>query len=37
MPDSDTVWLTPLREMLAELERAGLVPALAAGLEPRTP
>jgi SAM-dependent methyltransferase len=25
MPDSDTVWLTPLDEMLACLERAGLV------------
>jgi SAM-dependent methyltransferase len=25
MPDSDTVWLTPLGEMLAYLERAGLV------------
>ena len=25
MPDSDTVWLTPLPEMLAYLERAGLV------------
>jgi hypothetical protein len=24
MPDSDTVWLTPLPEMLAYLERAGL-------------
>jgi SAM-dependent methyltransferase len=24
MPDADTVWLTPLREMLACLERAGL-------------
>ena len=24
MPDSDTVWLTPLEEMLAYLERAGL-------------
>jgi SAM-dependent methyltransferase len=24
MPDADTVWLTPLREMLAYLERAGL-------------
>ena len=25
MPDADTVWLTPLPEMLAYLERAGLV------------
>ena len=25
MPDADTVWLTPLREMLTYLERAGLV------------
>ena len=25
MPDADTVWLTPLQEMLASLERAGLV------------
>ena len=25
MPDADTVWLTPLDEMLALLERAGLV------------
>ena len=25
MPDADTVWLTPLPEMLACLERAGLV------------
>ena len=25
MPDADTVWLTPLQEMLACLERAGLV------------
>ena len=25
MPDADTVWLTPLEEMLAGLERAGLV------------
>jgi SAM-dependent methyltransferase len=25
MPDADTVWLTPLREMLTLLERAGLV------------
>jgi SAM-dependent methyltransferase len=25
MPDADTVWLTPLQEMLAYLERAGLV------------
>ena len=25
MPDADTVWLTPLEEMLACLERAGLV------------
>jgi SAM-dependent methyltransferase len=25
MPDADTVWLTPLHEMLALLERAGLV------------
>ena len=25
MPDADTVWLTPLREMLLYLERAGLV------------
>jgi SAM-dependent methyltransferase len=25
MPDADTVWLTPLREMLACLERVGLV------------
>ena len=25
MPDADTVWLTPLAEMLASLERAGLV------------
>jgi SAM-dependent methyltransferase len=24
MPDADTVWLTPLEEMLTELERAGL-------------
>jgi len=24
MPDADTVWLTPLDEMLATLERAGL-------------
>jgi SAM-dependent methyltransferase len=25
MPDADTVWLTPLNEMLAYLERAGLI------------
>ena len=25
MPDADTVWLTPLEEMAASLERAGLV------------
>jgi SAM-dependent methyltransferase len=25
MPDADTVWLTPLRQMLTHLERAGLV------------
>jgi SAM-dependent methyltransferase len=25
MPDADTVWLTPLQEMLASLERVGLV------------
>ena len=25
MPDADTVWLTPLEEMLAGLERVGLV------------
>jgi hypothetical protein len=25
MPDADTVWLTPLHEMLTCLERAGLV------------
>ncbi len=25
MPDADTVWLTPLEEMVASLERAGLV------------
>jgi SAM-dependent methyltransferase len=25
MPDADTVWLTPLREMLTSLERVGLV------------
>jgi SAM-dependent methyltransferase len=25
MPDSDTVWLTPLPDMLAELEQAGLL------------
>ncbi len=25
MPDADTVWLTPLHEMLTYLERAGLV------------
>jgi hypothetical protein len=25
MPDADTVWLTPLDEMAATLERAGLV------------
>jgi SAM-dependent methyltransferase len=25
MPDADTVWLTPLQEMLARLERVGLV------------
>ncbi len=25
MPDADTVWLTPLKEMLSYLERAGLV------------
>ena len=25
MPDADTVWLTPLQEMLTCLERAGLV------------
>ncbi len=25
MPDADTVWLTPLHEMAASLERAGLV------------
>jgi sarcosine/dimethylglycine N-methyltransferase len=25
MPDADTVWLTPLDEMVASLERAGLV------------
>jgi hypothetical protein len=25
MPDADTVWLTPLEEMLALMERAGLV------------
>ena len=25
MPDDDTVWLTPLDEMVATLERAGLV------------
>src|SRR5512133_4021114 len=25
MPDADTVWLTPLREMAASLKRAGLV------------
>ena len=25
MPDADTVWLTPLSEMLACLERVGLV------------
>jgi hypothetical protein len=25
MPDADTVWLTPLEEILASLERAGLV------------
>jgi SAM-dependent methyltransferase len=25
MPDADTVWLTPLQEMLAGLERAGLI------------
>src|SRR3954467_12992580 len=27
MPDADTVWLTPLDEMVASLERAGLVVA----------
>jgi hypothetical protein len=25
MPDADTVWLTPLPEMLASLENVGLV------------
>jgi hypothetical protein len=25
MPDADTVWLTPLEEMLTSLERVGLV------------
>ena len=25
MPDADTVWLTPLEEMVASLKRAGLV------------
>jgi hypothetical protein len=25
LPDADTVWFTPLREMLTSLERAGLV------------
>ena len=27
MPDADTVWLTPLEEMVGLLERAGLVVA----------
>ena len=33
MPDADTVWLTPLEEMLACLERAGLRRPLAGGLQ----
>ena len=33
MPDADTVWLTPLEEMLALLERAGLVGPLAGRLQ----
>ena len=34
MPDADTVWLTPLDEMAASLERAGLVRHVAGGPQP---
>ncbi len=33
MPDADTVWLTPLQEMLTYLERVGLVVRCAGGLQ----